>query len=168
MAIFIGTLGVCIQPNRLDDYIIDMGESIIHGGVILNNSYKYIFSLIHNLLIYLLNIFGEEINQINTQFIYIYIYITIFINYIILSFCLFIYLFIVFVLYCYVHLRGVATPMISANKPYHIYIYIYIYIIIIIIIIIIIYINIFIRIHDNTSNTSSPNYHNTYFKIYLK
>ena len=29
------------------------------------------------------------------------------------------YLFIVFVLYCYMHLRGVATPMISDNKPYY-------------------------------------------------
>ena len=41
---------------------------------------------------------------------------------------LFIY-FIVFVLYCYIHPRGVATPMISFNKHYyyhhhhHIYIY---------------------------------------------
>ena len=45
-----------------------------------------------------------------------------------LSFCLFIYLYIFFVLYCYMHLLGVVTPMISANKPYHHHIYIYIYI----------------------------------------
>ena len=52
-----------------------------------------------------------------------------------LSFCLFIYLIYLsiyfFGLYCYMHLRGVATPMVSDNKHYHhhhhIYIYIYIY-----------------------------------------
>ena len=43
---------------------------------------------------------------------YCNVYITIFINDIMLSFCLFI-LFIVLVLYCYVHLRGVARGVIK-------------------------------------------------------
>ena len=39
--------------------------------------------------------------------------------YLFISFIYFIYLLVVLVLYCYMYLRGVVTPMTSANKPYH-------------------------------------------------